>query len=240
MLLKGPGSRAPGGRPPDPARTTRATTPRLIPDDPDLGRSQPELKSATRARRPIPKPPERNGSERPASWGIATVSKGKTTTQRSRRINRRAVIILVGLLLTCGGFAGLKVYRDSAGARTYLTEAHKLVKEGKPAYALGHLNRYLEVRPNDLGGDPTQGRRSSPSRPTTPAQVNETERLLSQAIDNTPKGPDRTELRKKLVRLLLRAGTFPGQSIAQHQAEDLIQSGQREGRRVPAAPRPGP
>ena len=149
------------------------------------------------------------------------MSKAKTT-RRSRRLNRRALIILVGLLLVASAaFAGLKLYRDSAGARTYLVEARKLVTDKKPNLALGYLNKYLERRRNDPEALKLKAEILADSAATMP-QVDEAAKLLSQALEGAPDVSDRRILRKRLVKLLLRVGAPDWQPSAELNAKLLI------------------
>lgn len=153
--------------------------------------------------------------------GIPTVSKGKTI-RRSRRLNRRALIILVGLLvLISAALAGIKVYRDSSGARTYFVEARKLIEQKKTNLAIGYLNKYLELRPNDPEALTLKAELFADSA-TTLSEVNDAAKLLSQAIEGAADGSERRALRKRLIKLLVRVGAPNWQPSAEAHAALLI------------------
>src|SRR5262249_8683573 len=118
---------------------------------------------------------------------IANVSKGKTT-RRSRRLNRRALIILgTAARVVVPGLVRLEVVRERVGGRTYLNEARRLLAQKKPTnLVLGHLNRYLELNPDDFDALELKGRVLSDAA-ATESQAQEAAQVLGLVLGRAPK-----------------------------------------------------
>ncbi|MGZ3488843.1 MAG: hypothetical protein ACXVBY_18505, partial [Isosphaeraceae bacterium] len=70
---------------------------------------------------------------------------------KSRRLNLRVLIALgVVVLTSVVGFVALKAYRDRRATPALLGEAKKYWELKQHSLALGYLNRYLELHPDDL------------------------------------------------------------------------------------------
>ena len=70
--------------------------------------------------------------------------------RRSRRLNPTALAILGATVVVLSiGFFVLQRYRSSAAGSGYLTEAKARIEQKQWNLALGYLNRYLELHPDD-------------------------------------------------------------------------------------------
>jgi tetratricopeptide (TPR) repeat protein len=150
------------------------------------------------------------------------VSKAKSH-RHSRRLNRRALIILgVATLIVVPGLIGLKLVRDRASGATYLREARAQIKEKRTTLALGYLNRYLELNPDDLDAMELKAQVLSDAAVTDP-QAQEALSALTQVLGRTPKGPRSQDARRRLVKLALR---MPNRAnVAEEQARQLLAEG---------------
>ena len=150
------------------------------------------------------------------------MSKGRTT-RHSRRLNRRALTLLgVAGLLVASAVFGLKKYRDAAGAGAYLAEARRRLDEKQTGLALGYLKRYLEVHPDDPEALRLKAGLLADTAATYPQAVDAV-RLLSRVVELTPKGPDRTATRKRLVKLILDRQLSPYFGTAEQQCRALVE-----------------
>lgn len=145
------------------------------------------------------------------------------TSHRSRRLNRRALATLVvAALVVVPGLIGLKLYRDRAGRRAYLDEARKHVAAKQTNLALGYLNRYLELNPEDLDALELKARILSDAAVSLP-QAQEAVQALSLVLGRLPKGPRAQDARRRVVKLSLR---MPDRAhSAEEQARALIADG---------------
>lgn len=149
------------------------------------------------------------------------MSKAKPTPRTTRRLNRRALVIVlsVGVAVT-GVLVGLAFVRTRTGGGAYLAEARNLIRENKPAnLILGYLNRYLEHHPHDVDALELKARFLSDSV-TGPAQAEDAVRALTALIAHTPDGARRQDARRRLVRAALLLRDRP--QIAAEQARRLI------------------
>src|SRR6185312_5637735 len=124
---------------------------------------------------------------------------------RSRRLNRRALIIsVIVVVVLAPGLVAVKMLSDQMGAAAFLKEAKSQVKKGNPGLAIGYLNRYLDLAPGDLDALELKSRVMfdaihEPVR--DPAPVMEALKVHAQLIAGSPGDARWEQARRRMVKL---------------------------------------
>ncbi len=146
-----------------------------------------------------------------------------TTPVPSRRLSLRALgVLALVAALAVPGIAGLVLMRQQRGRGTFLNEAKARLANKQNALALGYLNRYLELNPNDLDALDLKAKVLADDANDVPRAV-EAAQVHSQVLG---RDPNRQETRRRLVRLNLK---IPGRTrAAEAQARTLIERGAKD------------
>lgn len=127
-------------------------------------------------------------------------------TRRKRRLNLRALVILVIVLIVAPiGFFAVKTIQDRRGGSSLLAQAKEDVAKGKLSLAMGFLNRYLELNPDDLEALNLKGKLLAEDARTEP-QMLDAVKALNQVLSlpaNKKDSPSRREAQRRLARLTL-------------------------------------
>lgn len=144
-------------------------------------------------------------------------------TKRSRRLNVRALIVLTVLLVVVApGLVVLKGLQQKRGREAYLNEAKAQLAKKQLSLALGYLNHYLELSPDDLSALDLKAKiltdeAKNPAQADDAIQVNNV--LMSRATDKEM----RQEIRRRLAKLHLM---IPGHhQAAETVARELLDNG---------------
>ncbi len=123
--------------------------------------------------------------------------------QRSRRLNLRAlIIIVVGIVVLVPGFLGIKMLTDQHGAKAFLREAKTQIAQGKTPLAVSYLNRYLELVPDDLEALELKSKVLFDAA-HEPYQAMEALKVHGQMIAAKPNDARWEQARRRMVRLNL-------------------------------------
>ncbi|MGB9689056.1 tetratricopeptide repeat protein [Thermogutta sp.] len=118
-----------------------------------------------------------------------------------RKVNKRFVVILVGVFVLLGvGTYFLHAYQLRRNARVFLDRAQEALKEGRRDVAAKNFQWYTELVPHDLDAQQQFAQLLIDLRAFGPAYFR-LETVLRQ-------DPERTEARKMLVDVLLNIGRF--------------------------------
>ena len=139
---------------------------------------------------------------------------------KSRRLNLRVLIALgVVVLTSVVGFVALKAYRDRRATPALLGEAKKYWELKQHSLALGYLNRYLELHPDDLDALDLKAKFLAESTQDA-RQAMEAMPIHNQVLG---RDPQRQETRRRLLELNLKV---PGRAkTAVTLARELIRRG---------------
>ena len=184
---------------------------------PDLSRR------LSRTIRPPAKEPD-NGGPRIAKLtekGNAAVNKDRPA-QRTRRLNLRSLTILgVIVLIAIPSLFVIKTIQDRTGRKAFLNEAKARLKDDQPALALGYINRYLELSPDDVEALALKAKiLADGARNGT--QALDAVQALNQVLGRSSEGPEKQDVRRRLARLNLE---LRRPRAAESQARELIQKG---------------
>ena len=146
-----------------------------------------------------------------------------TPTTPTRRLDlRHAIVLGVLVLAIVPGLFALKAYQDAHSRSRLLDEVDKRIEQKQPHLALGYLNRYLELNPNDIDALELKGKILAESVQNE-FQAQEAIQLLTRVIGKEPDNPKRQESRRRLIELNLRS---PGRArAAEAVARDTIRRG---------------
>ena len=123
-----------------------------------------------------------------------------------RRVNRRSLLILLGVVASIGVLYFPTQYLMEGGLRrSALAQARRLLDEGRGDQALIHLDSYLEAWPDDIQGLELRGELSA-NLGGSPEQTLLGIRSLDSLLRLDPGSPARQEDRKRLVQLSIRLG----------------------------------
>ena len=135
-------------------------------------------------------------------------SKVRPTSVKARevRVNWAAFVLVATLgLLVVPGILGVKYLQDRAGRSALLAEARKQRDSSKrPDLALGYLNRYLELAPDDLDALDQRARLLGEVA-REPGAVNSAIQAHVQLLARKDGGPAAVAARKRLAELYLRS-----------------------------------
>jgi cellulose synthase operon protein C len=145
------------------------------------------------------------------------------TQEPTRRLNLRALgVLALVVALAVPGVIGLVLMRQQRGRGAFLNEAKARIANKQNALALGYLNRYLELNPEDLDALDLKAR-------VLADEANDEARAVEAAQVHTQvlgRDPGRQETRRRLVRLNLK---IPGRArAAEAQARALIERGAKD------------
>ena len=144
-------------------------------------------------------------------------------TRPSRRLNPRALTTLGALLLvSLIGLVALKAYQDRNGRKGFLAQAKERVAKHQTSLALGYLNRYLELKPDDPEALDLKARILSDGAGNE-AQAVEAVTALGQVLGRATDEGRKQEVRRRLARLNLMIPDRARSALAQ--ARDLIRYG---------------
>lgn len=124
---------------------------------------------------------------------------------RGRRVNPRALVV-VGLVLLAAppALLGLRALQERRGASALLAEARRAADADRDRDALGYLDRYLGLRPEDLGALDLKARLLARGARSA-AQIDEAlevhTKVLGLVEKRHLKPADWIETRRRLVRL---------------------------------------
>ena len=119
------------------------------------------------------------------------------------------------------GFFVLQRYRSSAAGSGYLAEAKARIEQKQWNLALGYLNRYLELHPDDPEALRLKAEILADSAHDF-AQANEAVKVYSRVVGQAPPGPERIKVRQRLVQLILKMGSIDWFTDAEAQASKLV------------------
>ncbi len=121
----------------------------------------------------------------------------------TRRVNRRALIVLGGVvLLGVLSFVPLRLLSDQATRRSALDQIEESVKTGQVDLALRNLENYTAAWPEDIPGLELQAKLLADNARTGDA-VLRAARANDQLLRLDPSGKGRQETRRRLVRLYI-------------------------------------
>jgi len=143
--------------------------------------------------------------------------------RRTRRVNLRALgVVALAVALLVPAAVALKILQDQRGLKANLREAKRHLSRREPALALGYLNRYLELQPDDVAALDLKAKLLADDAHNE-AEALDAVQVHSQVLGRDPAGPGRQETRRRLVRLNLMV---PGRArAAEAGARDLIRRG---------------
>ncbi len=136
------------------------------------------------------------------------MSKKVQPGQVSQHFNFRMLAILCAcLVLVLPGLIGIKMLREQASAKRILAEAKTQLENGKAALAIGYLNRYLELKPDDHEALELKSKILFDTA-RDPFQAQEALKVHSQLIAASPTDPKWEAARRRMVRLNLMMGQW--------------------------------
>lgn len=141
----------------------------------------------------------------------------------TRRLNLRALgMLALAVALAVPGIAGLVLMRQQRGRGAFLSEAKARLANKQNALALGYLNRYLELDPDDLDALDLKAKVLAGEAINEPRAI-EAAQVHTQVLG---RDPSRQETRRRLVRLNLK---ISGRArAAEAQARALIARGAKD------------
>ncbi len=143
-------------------------------------------------------------------------------TRRSRRLNRRALVLLgVTAVVLTVAFVALKHHRAMRAGSAYLAEAKERIAQKQWNLAIGYLNRYLDLHPDDPEALRLKAEILADSANSF-AQGQEAVKYYSRVVEQAPRGPERIKARKRLVQLILKMGSVDWFPQAENQAAKLV------------------
>jgi cellulose synthase operon protein C len=130
-------------------------------------------------------------------------------SRREVRVNWGALaVVVLAVVLAVPALLGLKAWQDRSGRSALLLEAKKQRDEAKrPDLALGYLNRYLELAPDDLDAVDQRAAllaESARDRASVESAIRAHVLLLGKKADDRGRGATR----KRLAGLYLRTEQF--------------------------------
>ena len=152
-----------------------------------------------------------------------TASSKKTAPpQRVRRLNVRALVVLVGFLIASVGCGALLLwYQNQNGSHALLVEAKSRFEKQQTSLGLEYLDRYLELNP-DLSTP--EAIEALELKGKTLAELAQSDGQLKEATDVLLKvigsKPDRWEARRLLTKAYLKS--FGMARSAEAQAKELV------------------
>ena len=147
-----------------------------------------------------------------------------TPARRKARLNLRAALVLgVAVVAAVPAYFGVRAVQDSLAGRGLMREVRKNLdgKSPKPDRALKFLDRYLEVKPDDIEAMDLRARLLAESA-RSEGEIAAAAQANDLVVRRDPEGAGRQETRRRLADLYLRLQSVDKVGTAEATARDLI------------------